>query len=578
MADEKVGTTGLGKLVLVLFILALVAGAVYFFRDAILPAGKEGPGDVDLDAFKDQAGKFEAPDTKGITTVNEYTYVPSEKLPPVKGVSNYKWDAKEKIVQFPINVWIGWLPIVAANHGFAPSTESVFFKDYGFKVNLKLVDDPVVARDAFAAGESHILWGTLDMIALFAPGLMQDSRTAPRVYQQIDWSSGGDGIVVRGDIQSVRDLKGKTVVYAQNSPSQYFINNLLLAAGIQPAEVKHKYTATAFEAAAAFVADKKIDACVSWAPDIYNIPDKVPGTRILTTTAEANKLIADVWAARADFAKDHPEIVKGLVAGIFKGMDLLNDGTFKAQAFQWMGEGYGMPVDEIAGMVNDAHSTNFPENKDFFLNANSPTNFERSWKNINFVYRELGLIGTPARFDEVMDFTIVKQLDREGVFKHQAEPARAVFAPTSYKKLSAEAPIVTQTIRINFYPNSSNLYEPQHDDLGNALASTLYDPSVDATLEKVARLVGQYDRAVIAILGHTDSSMKERGVRYDDVKQLSLDRANAVKEALVKKFKFEPAKFAIEGKAWDEPADPEDPLNQALNRRVEIAVYPPEAK
>jgi NitT/TauT family transport system substrate-binding protein len=217
----------------------------------------------------------------------------------------------------------------------------VFFKDYGFKVNLKLVDDPVVARDTFAAGESHILWGTLDMIALFAPGLMQDSRTAPRVYQQIDWSSGGDGIVVRGGIQSVRDLKGKTVVYAQNSPSQYFINNLLLAAGIQPSEVKHKYTATAFEAAAAFVADKKIDACVSWAPDIYNIPDKVKNTRILTTTSDANKVIADVWAARADFAKDHPEIIEGLVAGIFDGMQLLRTTPSRPRP-SVDGGGYGM--------------------------------------------------------------------------------------------------------------------------------------------------------------------------------------------------------------------------------------------
>jgi NitT/TauT family transport system substrate-binding protein len=577
MAEQKVGPTPLGRIVLVLFILACIGGAAYYFRGALLPEGREGKKLVDLDAFK-QEGKVEAPDTKGITTVNEYTYVPGEKLPAVKGVSNYKWDQKEKVVQFPINVWIGWLPIVAANHGFAPNAESIFFKEHGFKVNLKLIDDPVVARDAFAAGESHILWGTLDMIALFAPGLMQDSRTAPRVFQQIDWSNGGDGIVVRGDIRSVRDLKGKTVVYAQNSPSQYFINNLLLASGLQPSEVNHKYTTTAFEAAAAFVADRKIDGCVSWAPDIYNIPEKVAGTRILTTTSEANKLIADVWAARADFAKDHPEIVKGLVSGVFKGMDQLSDPTFKAKAFQWMADGYGMQVNEIESMASDAHSTNFAENKDFFLNANSPTNFERTWKNINFVYRELGLIGTPARFDEVMDFTFLKQLDQEGVFKHQQDTYRTTFTPVSYKKLSAEAPIVTQTIRINFYPNSANLYEPQHDDQGNAIANSLYDPSVEATLEKVARLSGQYERASIAVVGHTDGSMKGRGVRQEEVKQLSLDRANAVKQALVKKYKFEADKFIVEGKAWDEPADPDDPLNHALNRRVEIAVYPPEAK
>jgi ABC-type nitrate/sulfonate/bicarbonate transport system substrate-binding protein len=496
----------------------------------------------------------------------------------VKGVSAYKWDAKEKVVNFPINVWIGWLPIVAANGGFSPSADSIFAKKYGFKVNLKLIDDPVVARDAFAAGESHVLWGTLDMMVLFAPDLMKDSRSAPRIFQQVDWSSGGDGIIVRGNIASVADLKGKTVVYAQNSPSQYFINNLLLNAGVQPSTVKHKFTATAFEAAAAFVADKSIDACVSWAPDIYNIPDKVKGTRVLTTTAEANKLIADVWAARADFAKDHPDVIKGLAAGIFDGMDRLQDATQREKAYQWMAEGYGMQADEVRAMAQDAHSTNFAENKAFFLNANDPANFERTWKNVTFVYRELGLIDTPVRFDEVMDFSALQELDRAGSFAHQKDESRASFAPTSYKKISAESPILTQTIRINFYPNSANVFEPQHDESGKPIPNTLYDPSVAATLEKVARLVGQYERAVVAVVGHTDSSMKGKGTRVEDVKLLSSDRAEAVKQALAKKYNFDPNKFTVEGKGWDEPANPDDPMNQALNRRVEVSVYPPESK
>jgi ABC-type nitrate/sulfonate/bicarbonate transport system substrate-binding protein len=571
--QPKVGPTALGKGVLFLFVLACLAGAAWYFRGLLAPGGRDADRQVDLDEFK----KVEAPDAKGITTVAEYKYVPGEKLPPVKGVSSYKW-SEDKVVQFPINVWIGWLPIVAANNGFSPSAESVFAKKHGFKVNLKLIDDPVVARDAFAAGESHVLWGTLDMMVLFAPDLMKDSRSAPRILQQVDWSSGGDGIVVRGNIHSVSDLKGKTVVYAQNSPSQYFVNNLLLNAGVQPSAVKHKFTATAFEAAAAFVADKSIDACVSWAPDIYNIPEKVKGTRILTTTAEANKLIADVWAVRADFAKDHPAIVKGLAAGIFEGMDLLKDEGFREKAYQWMAEGYGMQADEVRAMANDAHSTNFAENKAFFLNANDPANFERTWKNVTFVYRELGLLDTPARFDEVMDFSVVQELEKAGTFAHQKDESRATFSPVSYRKVSAEAPILTQTIRINFYPNSSNVFEPQHDESGKRVANTLYDPSVAATLEKVARLAGQYERAVIAVVGHTDSSMKGKGTRFEDVKQLSQDRAAAVKDALVKKYDFDPNKFTVEGKAWDEPADPDDPGNHALNRRVEISVYPPEAK
>jgi NitT/TauT family transport system substrate-binding protein len=301
----------------------------------------------------------------------------------------------------------------------------------------------------------------------------------------------------------------------------------------------------------------------------------VKGTRVLTTTADANKLIADVWAVRADFAKDHPEIVEGLVAGIFDGMRLLKDETSKTNAMAQLAEGYGMKLEDIKAMGADAHATNFAENKEFFLNSNSAANFERTWKSVTYVYKELGLIGTPARFDEVMDFSVIKKLDAGGQFKDMLDENISSYAPTSYAKLNAEKPIITQTIHINFFPNSANIFEPQHDEIGTPIKNTLYDPNATATLERVARLVGQFDRAVIAIYGHTDASMKGR-VPRDLVAALSRDRAAGVKQALVSKYKFDPSKFVVEGRAWDEPADPQQPDNAALNRRVEIAVYPPE--
>jgi len=577
-SQQGTGLTAAGKVVVVLVVLALAGSGIYLMRGKLFPKGKPG-GEVNLQEFAKLSGEpakdeVEAVDPTGITTVSEYKYVPSEKLPPVKGASKYKWNDADPTVEFPINVWIGWLPLVAANHGFEPNTESAFYKDYKFKVRFKLIDDPVIARDTYMSGDSHILWGTLDMIALFAPQLIQqDSRTAPRVFQQIDWSSGGDGIVVRENIKKIEDLKGKTIVYAQNSPSQYFINTMLLFAGIQPNEVSHKYTNTAFEAAAAFVSDPSIDACVSWAPDIYKIPEKVPGTKILLTTGEASKVIADVWAARADFAKDHPTVIQGLVEGTFKAMEqLAKDEGFRKQACAWLAKGYGMAAEEVEGMLEDAHSTNFAENKQFFLNANNPTNFQRTWERINFVYKELKKLDQPVRFDQVMDFSVIKALDAKGAFASQTDTYTAKFAPDDYKK-TVEEPVIKQVIRIHFYPNSANLDEAERDEFGNPVKGKRYDPSIPQTLERVATMAGQYDRAVIKVTGHTDDSYRGK-VPYDLVKKLSTDRAEAVKKALIDKYKQDPNKFVAEGKAWDEPADAKDPHNNAQNRRVEIGVYP----
>ena len=143
----------------------------------------------------------------------------------------------------------------------------------------------------------------------------------PRVYQQIDWSNGGDGIVVRDAIKTMADLRGKKVVLAQNSPSHYFALNMLVAAGVQPRRGQLRLHQDAFQAAAAFNAQKDI-AGLRLLVARHLQPDQgAKGNRMLVTTAQANKLIADVWFARADFASDNPGIIEGLVRGIFDAME-----------------------------------------------------------------------------------------------------------------------------------------------------------------------------------------------------------------------------------------------------------------
>ena len=517
-------------------------------------------------------GMTEAPDVSVPTTVKEYTFRPADKLPPVKGVSAYK-PLEDETVRFALNVWAGWAPIIRANGGFKAGKLWQTPGGKPFKVELVLIDDPVQMRDAYAAGEVHIGWATLDMLPLFVDSFAKDSRIMPRVYQQVDFSNGGDGIVVRDSIKTVRDLAGKKLVMAQNSPSQFFALNMLVAGGLQPADVEMVYVTTAFEAAAAFNRDKSIAGCVSWAPDIYNLAD-AKGNRMLVTTQTANRLIADVWFARADFAKDHPDKIEAIVRGIFDAMDELKSENTRKEVAQLMADGYTIPAADALSMLGDAHSTNWAENYQFFLNRNNPANFERLWKQAYMLYRRIGVIANnPVPFDQVMDFSVIQQLGKEPRYADTKDEYVLSLAPKTVQQIRAEnEEILTNTIVIHFFPNSAELRKKVIRRIDGKDVEEPYDARIDLVLDEVGTLAKQFGNARIVVEGHTDGSMRG-AVPAAMVRELSLERARAVKDAIVEEFKFDDGRFAVDGLGWDRPADDDHPDNHALNRRVEIKVY-----
>jgi NitT/TauT family transport system substrate-binding protein len=557
---------------LAVVVIALLCYAGYRFRDLIAPAQK-APNNGPIDPKQLQQAAENA-DSDQITTVKEYKFVPSEKLPPVKGISAYK-PLKDNTVRFAINVWAGWAPIILANGGVDPKKTWKTPDGEEFKVELVLIDNPVEMRDAYSTGELDIGWATVDMMPLFMRDFAQDNRVMPRIYQQVDWSNGGDGIVVRENIKTVSDLRGKTIVLAQNSPSHYFALNMLVAGGVQPSEVKITSTTDAFAAAAAFNGDKSLAGAVSWSPDIYNL-SKVKGNRMLVTTATANKLIADIWFARADFAKDHPGMIEALVRGIFDAMTDLKDDAKRANCAELMAAAYKLKVDDAAKMFDDAHNTNWAENHQFFMNQNNPANFEHVWRQSYYLYTQVGAIDRKQKevsFDQVADFSVIDKLGKEPKYASQKDEYQIALVPKTVSQIRGESDeILTNTIVIHFFPNSWDIYKKIEKDVDGKSVESLYDPNVDAVIKEAGKLIAEFSGARIIIQGHTDSSMQGQ-VPADVVKELSEHRANAVKEALVEKYKLDPARIAAEGVGWDMPADSADPLNHAKNRRVEIKVY-----
>ena len=137
--------------------------------------------------------------------------------------------------------------------------------------------------------------------------------------------------------------------------------------------------------------------------------------------------------------------------------------------------------------------------------------------------------------------------------------------------------ILTKTVVIHFAPNQHDINFMVTKTVDGKVKEVVYDPNADQVVEEISKLSGQYGAARIVIEGHTDSSMKGKGVSADSVKDLARRRADAIKGELVRSFKLDPNQFVTSGVGWDRPADAKDPMNQAKNRRVEIKVYPLEA-
>ena len=99
-------------------------------------------------------------------------------------------------------------------------------------------------------------------------------------------------------------------------------------------------------------------------------------------------------------------------------------------------------------------------------------------------------------------------------------------------------------------------------------------PRSFAFLDAAAKTLGEWPEIRLQIEGHTDDKGND-----DANMKLSQARADSVKASLLAKYTTIPAdQISTKGFGWDRPADPEDPGNHARNRRVEVKVYPLEAK
>jgi len=233
---------------------------------------------------------------------------------------------------------------------------------------------------------------------------------------------------------------------------------------------------------------------------------------------------------------------------------------------------YKLPVEDCQNMIGkdggvtegDAHLTNYRENANFFLDPFNPSNFETVWNRASTIYKTLGAIDAVVPPGKVKAATVLSKLSE--AYKETRDLSQPTFKPGAlFKNAEAETgQILTKAVIITFEPNKAAL-------------NAQYDATIPATLEEIGRLSGAFGNAYIVIEGNTDASRKGV-VPADLVRQLSYDRADSVRRAIIEKYKFDPNKFKVIGNGWDNPVpsftDPSNPDHNKKNRRVEVKVFP----
>lgn len=228
--------------------------------------------------------------------------------------------AEETPVAIGISGWTGFAPLTLAD-------KAGIFQQHGLKVDLKMI--PQKDRHlAVASGAIQCAATTVETYVSWAA-----SGVVLKQIVQLDKSYGADGLVVRNDIRSVHDLKGKTIGVDAPGTSPYFALAWILDKnGMSLKDVKVA-TLSPQAAAQAFVAGQN-DAAMSYEPYLSTVRQQPDKGKILATTLDY-PMVMDTLGCTPDFLKQHPQVGKALVDSYFDALAMIK--TQPDKAYEIMG-------------------------------------------------------------------------------------------------------------------------------------------------------------------------------------------------------------------------------------------------
>lgn len=456
----------------------------------------------------------------------------------------------DKELRVHLVTYSGMAPGPYFNNGLSPNPDSRYQKEYNLKVKFTVIDVIPDAIQAWKAGKLDVIVLTVDSYPI---GLQELLPFNPRIFYLTDKSQGADVIIASADVKSVGDLTGRKVGYVPGTPSQWFLLNILKAAGMTMKDIQGIEFMEVPQVFKAFETGQ-LDAAVGWSPDDIAARNRVPGAHVLKSTKESSEMLFGIMFCSQELIDKRPTDLKAFLEGWMKAAAEMNaNPSAKAAAARVMTAGYsGTTEDYWLETFNNVRFATYGDNVAFFgLNPNyKGVTAEMVYDEACKVYQELGFASPNLpRWRGVSSVSTINSISLAGP-EHLAQ-APATFAPPTSSMLNQPA-IATKIVRIAYDFDSAVLRPAEKLKLKN----------------EYGQIVAMNANSRFRIIGYTDNV----GDRDYNIR-LSRGRARAIVNFFVETYGLSPNQFIYDGKGPDQPIAPNDTEEgRALNRRAECSL------
>ena len=240
--------------------------------------------------------------------------------------------AQETKVGIGFSGWTGFAPLTLAK-------EAGIFKKNGLDVSLKKI--PQKDRHlAIASGDVQCAATTVETWVVW-----NANGVATTQIFQLDKSYGADGMVVKGDIQKISDLKGKTIAASAPGTAPYFtLAWMLKKNGLSVKDVKVVNLEPQAAANAMIAGTAGIDAAMTYEPYLGAVRAKPEAGKIIATTLDY-PMIMDTFGCTPKFLADNPKAAKALADSYFEALEMI--AKEPAKSFEIMGADVKQPADKF---------------------------------------------------------------------------------------------------------------------------------------------------------------------------------------------------------------------------------------